>query len=41
MGMCGRTIGVGLLGGFFFPLLFMVVVIGGIAYMVLNKKKET
>jgi len=41
MGMCGRAIGVGLIGGLFFPLLIMVAVIGGIAYVVLKKKKET
>jgi len=41
MGMCGQAIGVGLIGGLFFPLLIMVAVIGGIAYVVLKKKKET
>ena len=41
MGMCGHAIGIGLIGGFFFPLLILVAVIGGIAYVVLRKKKET
>ena len=41
MGMCGQAIGVGLIGGLFFPLLIMVAVIGGIAYVVLKKKEET
>ncbi len=39
MGLCG--LGVGLVGGFFFPLLVVVAVAGFGAYMVLRKDKET
>ena len=40
MGLCGQAIGVGLIGGLFFPLLLVVAIIGGVVYMIM-KKKET